>query len=126
MGQLHEFNNQIDEAITDAYTIRVPLKMLQITEKDGHVLPLAFYWKDNNESMVRVKIDRVITVTPSAERKSGAVGDCYECEVQGRIEYLYYSKLQPHKWFIIQKVSKEEYNNYYKLQGWPSADRVQA
>jgi hypothetical protein len=89
--------------------------MLQVTERDGRALPISFEWKEPDGSAVRVKIDRVISVTSSAERKSGAVGDCYECEISGRTEYLYYGKIQPRKWFLIQMVSETEYNEYYKL-----------
>ena len=89
MGQLHEFNNQIDETRAKDYTIRVPLKMIQVTEKDGRVRPLAFLKEDGEGAAIRVEIDKVIAVTPSAQRKSGAVGDCYVCDIRGRIEHLY-------------------------------------
>jgi len=91
--------------------------MIQLTEKDGCVLPLAFDWEDPDGSVARVKIDRVVSVTPAAERKSGAVGDRYECEIEGRTEYIYYAKLQPRKWFLVQNVSEAEYNTYYRLPG---------
>lgn len=102
---------------TGEYLIRVPVKMLQITERDGRAWPLSFEWTDRDEGEIQVSIDRVVTVTPAAERKSGAVGDCYECEIKGRIEYLYYSKIQPRKWFLVQNVDETAYNDYYKLPG---------
>ena len=117
MGKLYQYNHAVDENETEDYAIRIPLKMIQLTEKDGCVWPLAFDIEDRDSETVHVKIGRVISITPAAERKSGAVGDRYECDVNGRTEYLYYSKLQPRKWFLIQKVSKEEYNHYYKLPG---------
>ena len=115
MGRIYEYNQTVDEHRTEEYTIRVPLKMIQLTEKNGCVLPLAFDWENRDGSVARVKIDKVVSVTPAAERKNGAVGDRYECEIKGRTEYIYYAKLQPRKWFLIQKVTEEEYNNYYKL-----------
>ena len=105
MGKLHE------------YSIRIPVKMTQLTEKDGCVRPLAFDWENNDGSIIRVEIDSVDSITPAAERKNGAVGDRYECKIGGLTEYLYYTKLQPRKWFLIQNVSEKEYNDYYKLPG---------
>ena len=96
-------------------SIRVPLRMTQLTEKDGRAWPLAFDWRDADGTVTRVKIGRVISVVPCAELKSGAVGDRYECEIDGRREYLFYSKLQPRKWFKLKEVSEEEYAAYYKL-----------
>jgi len=93
--------------------------MIQLTEKDGCVWPLAFDWEDQEGAVIRVNVDRVVSMMPSAERKNGAVGDRYECKIEGRTEYLYYTKLQPRKWFFIQKVSEEEYNDYYRLPGEP-------
>ena len=100
--------------MSDNYSIRIPLRMTQLTEKDGRAWPLAFDWKDSDGATARVKIGRVISVTPCAEIKSGAVGDRYECEIEGRREYLFYSKLQPRKWFKLQEVSEKEYAAYYK------------
>ena len=117
MGRLYEYNPALDEALPDKYTVRVPIRMVQLTEKDGRAWPLAFDWHESDGESTRVKIDNVITVTPAAERKSGAVGDCYECRIKGRVEYLYYSKIHPRKWFIIQEVTKAEYQKYYKLPG---------
>ena len=117
MGKLHEYNQAVEKNDTDDFSIRVPLTMIQLTKKNGCVLPLSFDWENRDEGAVHVKVDRVVSITPAAERKNGAVGDRYECEVEGRREYLYYTKLQPRKWFLIQKVSETEYNNYYKLPG---------
>jgi hypothetical protein len=117
MGKLHEYNQTLEEYQSDEYSIRIPIKMIQLTEKDGHVWPLAFDLEDHDGYVTRVEIDRVDSITQSAERKNGAVGDRYECKIKGRTEYLYYTKLQPRKWFLIQKVSEEEYNAYYRLPG---------
>jgi len=89
--------------------------MVQLTERDGRAWPLSFEWVNDDGSEVQVKIDRIDSVTPGAEIKSGAVGDRYECMINGRTEYLYYSKLQPRKWFLLQKVDEKRYNEYYKL-----------
>ena len=102
---------------TSDYTIRIPLKMIQLTEQDGKVWPIAFDWHDIDGVSIEVNIDRVISVTPSSELKSGTVGDRYECEIEGRREYLYYTKLAPRKWFKVVPVSEQEYNAYYKLPG---------
>jgi hypothetical protein len=99
------------------FTIRIPLKMFQVTEPDGKAWPIAFDWKDSDGGTIEVTIDRIVSVTPEAEVKSGAVGDRYECEIEGRREYLYYTKLAPRKWFKIVPVSEQEYNAYYKLPG---------
>lgn len=99
------------------FTIRIPLKMLQLTEKDGKTWPMAFDWSDDDGMSTRVNIDKIISVTPLAEQRSGTVGDRYECEINGKIEYIYYSKLTPRKWFKIVPVSEQEYNAYYKLPG---------
>ena len=117
MGRLHEFNDTIEEYKPEGYSIRVPLKMIQLTEKNGCAFPLSFDWENKDGSVIHVKVNKVIKVTPSAERKSGAVGDRYECLIEGRIEHLYYSKIHPRRWFFIQKVSEQEYNEYYKLPG---------
>jgi len=115
MGRLHEINGALDEMRTDDYMVRVPLRMVQITEKDGCVWPLSFDWKEIDGSKINVRIDKVISVTPFAEQKSGAVGDRYDCEVNGHRECLFYSKLQPRKWFRLQQVTEDVYNDYYKL-----------
>ena len=108
MGRVHD----------DDYAIRVPLSMIQLTERDGKAWPLAFDWVDETTGdLVRVEIDRVVSCEPFAEQRSGAVGDRYECEINGRSEYLYYSIISPRKWFFIKKVTQEEYERYYKLPG---------
>lgn len=99
------------------HTIRVPLKMIQLTEPDGKTWPIAFDWPDADGLPMRVNIDKIISVVPLAEQKSGTVGDRYECEIEGSIEYIYYAKLTPRKWFKIVPVSEQEYNAYYKLPG---------
>jgi hypothetical protein len=91
--------------------------MIQMTEKDGRAWPLAFDWENDDGDVSRVKIDRVISCAPDAERKSGAVGDRYECMINGRAEYLYYAKVHPRKWFLVRPVSEKEYNDYYRLPG---------
>ena len=103
--------------MTDEYTIRIPVRMLQFTDKDGHVMPVMFDWQDINGIPMRVKIDRVVSITQQHERRSGIVGDRYECEIDGKRELLYYTKLQPRKWFKVIHVSEEEYNNYFKMPG---------
>ena len=111
MGRVHN----------DDYAIRIPLNMIQLTERDGKAWPLAFDWKDDETGeTVRVEIDRVISSAPCAEQKSGTVGDQYECVINGRPEYLYYTVLQPRKWFKLKTVSEEEYKAYYRLPGEPS------
>ena len=100
------------------YFIRVPLEMTQLTKRDGKVWPVAFDWRAANGDTVHVDIDKVLpNVLPCAEQRSGAVGDRYECEINGQLEYLYYSILTPRKWFKVVEVSVEEYNEYYKLLG---------
>ena len=98
-----------------SYTIRIPLQMIQLTEPDGKTWPLAFDWTDSDGAAMRVTIDRILDVVPAAELKSGVVGDRYECEIEGRLEYLYYAKLAPRKWFKVVEVSEEEYQAYYAL-----------
>ena len=116
MGRLLEYNSETENDRLDGrYFIRVPLRMTQLTERDGRAWPLAFEWRDRDGCIINVKIDRIVSVLPRAELKSGAVGDRYECEIEGRLEYLFYSKLEPRKWFRLQEVSKEEYAEYYRL-----------
>jgi hypothetical protein len=93
--------------------------MVQLTEKDGRAWPLAFYWAGSDGGAARIRIDRIDSIIPLAEQKSGTVGDRYECFINGRTEYLYYTKIQPRKWFWVLDVSKEEYNKYYKLPDNP-------
>ena len=112
MGQLYG-----SEPGVEGYAIRIPLKMIQLTEKDGKAYPLAFDWEDADSPPTRVKVSRVLSVVPCSEIRSGAVGDRYECEIEGRQEYLYYTRLQPRKWFLIREVGEEEYNAYYHLPG---------
>ena len=99
------------------FTIRIPLKMLQVTEQDGKTWPVAFYWPDADGIDERISIDRIVSVSSLAEQKSGTIGDRYECEIGGLIEYIYYTKLTPRKWFKIVPVSEHEYNAYYRLPG---------
>jgi len=101
----------------DDYTIRIPLDMLQFTERDGRTWPVAFKWPDVDGMMQEVKIDRIRSVTTLAEQKSGTVGDRYECEIEGQIIYIYYAKLTPRKWFKIVPCTEMEYKAYYKLPG---------
>jgi len=115
MGRLIGYNSEANNDRPDGqYYIRVPLRMTQLTERDGCAWPLAFEWQDESGIIIRVKVDKVISVVPCAELKSGAVGDRYECEIKGRREYLFYSKLQPRKWFKLHEVSMEEYTAYYE------------
>lgn len=111
MGRVHD---------TD-YCIRVPLNMIQLTERDGRAWPLAFDWEEANGDVIRVEIDKVISVAPYAEQKSGAVGDRYECLIDGLIEYLFYSVLQPRKWFKLKEVGEAEYKQYYRIPGEQAA-----
>jgi len=102
---------------TPEHTIRVPLKMLQLTGPDGSVRPISFDWEDEEGGKIEVTIDRIISITPASELKSGTVGDRYECEIKGRREYIYYTKLAPRKWFKVIPVTEQEYKNYYRLPG---------
>ena len=99
------------------YVIRIPLKMIQLTDINGNSWPVAFEWEDSDGARMEIKIDDVICCTPQSELKSGTVGDRYECIIEGRREYLYYTKLAPRKWFKVVPVSEEEYKAYYKLPG---------
>ena len=92
--------------------------MIQLTERDGKAWPLAFDWEDEDSGkMIRVEIERVVSRVPDAEQKSGTVGDRYECIINGQPEYLYYTILQPRKWFKRKHVSEAEYKAYYRLPG---------
>ena len=99
----------------DSFKIRVPLKMMQQTDTSGNTWPVAFEWPDTDGASHEVRIDRVVRVTPQADQKSGAVGDRYECMIEGKVQYIYYTKLTPRKWFLIVPATQEEYNSYYKL-----------
>ena len=98
------------------YAIRIPLNMIQLTERDGKAWPLSFDWEDEETGEpIRVEIERVLSHVPFAEQKSGTVGDRYDCVINGQQEYLYYTVLQPRKWFRLKAVSEEEYKAYYRL-----------
>jgi len=99
------------------YAIRIPLDMFQFTGADGKTWPVAFMWPDADGAITEVKIDRINSVTMLAEQKSGTVGDRYECEIEGEIVYIYYTKLAPRKWFKIVPCTEQEYKSYYKLRG---------
>jgi hypothetical protein len=105
------------DRIAEDFTIRMPLKMLQLTDEDGKVWPVAFFWPDADGITSKVAVDNVRSIVTQAEQKSGTVGDRYECEIEGKIEYIYYTKLTPRKWFKIVPVSEREYNEYYRLPG---------
>ena len=107
MGRLYDYD----------YAIRIPLTMIQLTERDGRAYPLAFDWEGEDGAKSRVKIEKVFAYTPCAEQKSGVVGDRYECQIGGQREYLYYSLVAPRKWFKLRPVSEEEYKAYYRLPG---------
>ena len=99
------------------YAIRIPLDMFQYTEADGNTWPVAFKWPDADGVLTEVKIDKINSVTMLAEQKSGTVGDRYECEIEGQIVYIYYTKLALRKWFKIVPCNEIEYNTYYRLRG---------
>ena len=107
MGRLYDYD----------YAIRIPLTMIQITERDGRAYPLAFDWEDEDGAVTRQKIEKVYSFTPCAEQKSGVVGDRYECQIGGKREYLYYSLIAPRKWFKLKPVTEDEYKAYYRLPG---------
>ena len=109
--------SQISDNVSSDYKVRIPLKMIQLTEQDGKTWPIAFDWPDADGIPIEVRIDRIVSVTPSSELKSGTVGDRYECEIEGKIEYIYYTKLTPRKWFKLVSVNEQEYKAYYKLPG---------
>jgi len=108
------------------YEIRIPVNMIQLTECNGKAWPLAFDWKDGESGeTIRVEIEDVKpSIIPHAEQKSGTVGDRYECIINGQLEYLYYSFLQPRKWFKLKHVSEAEYKAYYKLPGETPVNKV--
>ena len=107
MGRLYDYD----------YAIRIPLTMIQLTERDGRAYPLAFDWVDEDGATARMKIEKVFSFTPCAEQKSGVVGDRYECLIGGQREYLYYSIVAPRKWFKLKPVTEDEYKEYYRLPG---------
>ena len=111
MGRLYDYD----------YAIRIPLTMIQLTERDGRAYPLAFDWTDEDGAVSRLKIEKVYSFTPCAEQKSGVVGDRYECLIGGQREYLYYSLVSPRKWFKLKPVTEDEYKAYYRLPGEPAA-----
>ena len=98
------------------YAIRIPLDMYQFTDKRGQTWPVAYKGQDAYGHECDVPIDRVKSVSPLAEQRSGTVGDRYECEIGGEIVYIYYTKLTPRKWFKILPCSLDEYNAHYKLK----------
>ena len=104
---------------TSDYTMRIPLDMFQYTEVDGKTWPVTFKWPDADGVISDVTIDKILNVTPEAEQKSGAVGDRYECEIEGKVVLIYYTKLAPRKWFKIVPCTEMEYNSYYRLRGEP-------
>ena len=115
MGRIHD----------EDYAIRVPLNMIQLTECDGKAWPLAFDWVDEESGeTIRVKIEDVKPCMPHAEQKSGTVGDRYECIINGQLEYLYYTVIQPRKWFKLKHVSEAEYKAYYKLPGESATNKT--
>jgi hypothetical protein len=107
MGRLYDYD----------YAIRIPLKMIQLTECDGKAYPLAFNWEDEDGAQSLMKVDKVYSRTPCAEQQSGVVGDRYDCLIAGRREELYYSLIAPRKWFKLKPVTEEEYKAYYRLPG---------
>ena len=107
MGRLYDYD----------YAIRIPLKMIQLTECDGKAYPLAFNWEGEDGAQSLMKVDKVYSRTPCAEQQSGVVGDRYDCLIAGRREELYYSLIAPRKWFKLKPVTEEEYKAYYRLPG---------
>ena len=108
---------RIHNSTQNDYSIRIPLDMFQYTESNGKTWPVAFKWPDADGVSTDVTIDKIISVTTLAEQNSGTVGDRYECEIEGKIVYIYYTKLAPRKWFKIVPCSEVEYKSYYKLPG---------
>ena len=107
MGRLYDYD----------YAIRIPLKMIQLTECDGKAYPIAFNWEGEDGAQSLMKVDKVYSRTPCAEQQSGVVGDRYDCLIAGRREELYYSLIAPRKWFKLKPVTEEEYKAYYRLPG---------
>ncbi|MDR0818046.1 MAG: hypothetical protein LBN43_00525 [Oscillospiraceae bacterium] len=99
------------------YLIRIPLNMVQMTDKRGQAWPVAFDWETDDGEVIRVEIDRIRSCVPFAEQKSGTVGDRYECIINGKTEYLYFTIRAPRKWFKLKPVTEEEYKRYYRLPG---------
>ena len=96
------------------FKIRIPVNIIQMTERDGTAWPIAFDWNENGET-ARIEIDRVLSRMPLAEQKAGVVGDCYSCTINGAPEDLYYSVLAPRKWFRLVPVDETTYKRYYRL-----------
>ena len=111
MGTKHNNSTEND------YTIRVPLDMFQYTEASGKTYPISFMWTDVDGIPTEVRIDKIKSISSLAEQKSGTVGDRYECEIDGKIVLIYYTKLTPRKWFKIVPCTEQEYKAYYKLRG---------
>ena len=109
--------SRMSDKFNSNYTVRVPLDMFQYTEADGKTYPVAFKWTDADGVPMEVRIDRINSIATLAEQKSGTVGDRYECVIEGKIVYIYYTKLAPRKWFKIVPCSELEYKSYYRLRG---------
>jgi hypothetical protein len=110
-------DSKMSVASKDDFTIRIPLDMFQYTEADGKTWPVAFKWADADGVPMEVRIDSIKSVTALAEQKSGTVGDRYECEIEGKIINIYYTKLAPRKWFKVLPCTENEYKAHYKLRG---------
>ncbi len=111
MGRIHD----------EDYAIRMPLTTIQLTEPGGSAWPLAFDWEDEGSGeKIRGEIEDVHPCMPHAEQKCGAVGDRYECVINGQLEHLYYTILQPRKWFRLKLVSEAEYRRITDCPANPS------
>jgi hypothetical protein len=89
--------------------------MLQITKKDGLAYPLAFDMEYLDGSKVSFEIERVHSIRPLSEQKSGTVCDRYDCTINGRRQDIFLSKIVPRKWSLVLYVDEKTYNDYYRF-----------
>ena len=82
--------------------LKVYVSVIEIRNKNGHVLPLAVVWEDG----IRYKIDKVLDIRKAASIKVGGAGIRYTIRVRDRETYLFFEESKTGaKWFVERKDS---------------------
>ncbi len=62
--------------MVDSYLwLNTPIQMISCTDTDGKITPLRFRFRDRDESIVTVTIDRII----STDQGNNKIGPTFEC-----------------------------------------------
>ncbi len=90
-----KINNIVDERYD--HPGKRYLDVEALFQADGEIIPVSFLWENEDGSVKRYEIDRILGHCRRASMKAGGVGECYTVMVRGEERNMY---LEMNRWFI--------------------------